>query len=148
MISLTFKKLAVSALFLVSFMGFGVVFSPTPVSAAPCEPSVFFGLPAWYKYLETEKVPDPLTGGETCNVEMRGIEGTWLIIAAVIEIMLRLAAMVAVGFIIYGGVTYILSQSQPDKVKQALKTTINAVVGLVIAIIAAALVSFIAGSFK
>lgn len=146
--SLMVKKVLVSFVFLLSFLSFGSVFVTVPASAAPCDTSTFFGLPAWYKYLNTEVAVDPLLGGETCDVELRGIEGVWLVVAAVIEIMLRVAAMVAVVFIIYGGVTYILSQSQPDKVSQALKTTINAVIGLIIAIAATALVSFIAGSFK
>ena len=140
------RSVVVSALFLFSFMTFSVVFTPAPVSAAPCSESVFFGLPTWYKYLETEVVPDPVTGNNTCNVSIEGIGDVWLIVAAVIDMLLRVAAMIAVAFIIYGGVSYILSQSQPDKVSQALKTTINAVVGLIVAIVATAAVSFLAGS--
>lgn len=114
----------------------------------PCDSSSLFGLPTWYKYLETETVSNDLTGGNTCDVRLQGIGDVWLVVAAVIEILLRVAALIAVGFIIYGGVLYIISQSQPDKTKQALKTVINALIGLVISVAAAALVSFLAGSFN
>lgn len=108
----------------------------------------FFGLPQWHKYLQNkEQVNDPLTGGTSCNIKINGLNDIWLVGAAILEILLRVAALVAVGFIIYAGVLYIISQSQPDKVSMALKTAINAVIGLTISIAAAALVSFIAGRF-
>jgi hypothetical protein len=142
------KKLMVSIMFFLSFLSFTNLFAPVFVSAEACSQSSFFGLPTWYKYLETEKVQDNLTGGFTCNVKIEGIGDVWLVVAAIIDIMLRLAALLAVGFIIYGGVLYILSQSQPEKTKQALMTVINAVIGLVIAIIATGVITFVAGSFN
>jgi hypothetical protein len=113
-----------------------------------CDANSFFGLPQWYKYLDSQKSVDPLTGAETCDVELNNIASVLLIAAAVIEIMLRVASLVTLGFIVYGGVLYIVSQSQPEKTSQALKTVLNAIIGLVITIAAAALVSFIAGSFN
>ncbi len=115
----------------------------------PCSSTTsFLGFPYWYKYLDTQLNYDTNSGLISCDIQLNSINDVWLVVAAIIEILLRLSALLAVGFIIYGGVLYILSQSQPDKVNQALKTTINAVIGLVIAISATALVTFLAGSFN
>lgn len=101
----------------------------------------FFGFPHWYKYLDG--ISDP---AGNCSPSINGISDTWLIIAAAIEILLRVAAIVAVAFVIYSGILYVVSQGSPDKTGQAKNTLINAVVGLAIAVMAAAIVSFAAKS--
>ncbi|MEI9913692.1 MAG: hypothetical protein WDN66_01675 [Candidatus Saccharibacteria bacterium] len=71
-----------------------------------------------------------------------------MIVAAVIEILLRLAALIAVGFIIYAGIQYSTSQGNPDTTRKALSALLSAVIGLLICVASAALVAFIAGSFN
>ena len=105
-----------------------------------CTGGGLFGFPTWYKYLDSET----LTGG--CSPKVAGINDIWLIVAAVIEIMLRLAAIVAVVYIIWAGFEYLTSQAEPAKLTKARQTLISALVGLVIAILATAVVNFIAGS--
>jgi len=46
-----------------------------------------------------------------------------------------IAGLVLLGFIIYGGITYLLSQGVPGKVEQAQKTIVNAMIGFVIVIL-------------
>lgn len=102
--------------------------------------SHFLGFPTWYEY-----VHDP----NNCSViKIDKLSDIWLIVAAVIEILLRIAALAAIGFIIAGGFQYVTSQGEPDKTNQARSTIINALVGLVIAIMAATIVNFIAGSIS
>jgi hypothetical protein len=116
--------------------------------AVPCQPGgSLLGLPTWYKYLDGQRVMDDSTGIEICQPVFDGANDIWKVVAAVLEVLLRVGSLIAIGFVVYGGVTYILSQGAPDKTKQALQTIINALVGLVISIIAAALVGFIAGRF-
>lgn len=116
--------------------------------AAPCQPGgSFLGLPTWYKYLEGQQVDDEATGASNCQPTLQGANDIWKVVAAVLEMLLRVASLVAIGFVVYGGITYIVSQGSPDKTKEALKTIISALVGLVISIIAAAVVGFIAGRF-
>ncbi len=110
--------------------------------------NIFFGLPLWYKYLDQQTVRDSTSGVDVCNAKLNGISDIWLIVAAVIEALLRVASLVAIGFTIYGGIQYMISQGAPDKTKQSQATVINAFVGLVISIVAAAIVSFIAGRFN
>ena len=44
-----------------------------------------------------------------CAPVMSGINDIWLIVAAIIEILTRIAVLVAVFFVMYGGVKYITS---------------------------------------
>ncbi len=134
--------------FMYSFLLVGIFFGSARAYAARCAQSSFLGFPTWYKYLDSNIDTDPLTNATVCNLDIKGINDTWLIIAAVIEILLRVAALVAICFIIYGGVSYVISQGAPDKTKQAQSTAINALVGLTITVIASAAVSFIANSFN
>lgn len=147
------KILVYLQLTLFSAFTFVIVGGVRPVYAASCPGGSLLGLPSWHKHLEgvqTDEI-DPITGTTTgnkvCSPQIDGLSDIWKIVAAVLELLLRLASLIAIGLVVYGGVTYITSQGSPDKTKQALKTIINALVGLVISIIAAALVGFIAGRF-
>jgi hypothetical protein len=109
--------------------------------AANCKAG-FFGFPHWYEYLNVS-VQDG-----TCSVtDFKFPADLTLVALAVAEILLRLAGLVAVGFIIYGGIKYVISQGEPDGVQQAQNTVINACIGLVIAIFSTAIVAFIGNTF-
>lgn len=112
--------------------------------ATVCPGGGFLGLPTWYEYLSG--TTDSVT--HLCTPQISGLMDIWLIVAAVIDILLRIAALVAVAFVIYGGFSYITSQGEPDKTSQARGTIISALVGLVIAVMAAVIVGFIATSIK
>lgn len=107
----------------------------------------FFGLPSWHKYLDKVAVTDEHGLTTACTPRIQHINDIWLIVASVIDIMLRLAALAAIVMVIYGGIQYIMSQDQPDKTKKALGTIINALIGLVIAVAATTMITFIAGRF-
>lgn len=100
----------------------------------------FFSLTPWYEYLEGET---DAFGKCIPQVKLTESNDIWLILLAVIDSLLKIAALVAVGFVIYGGIQFVISQGEPDKTNAARNTIINALVGLVIAIIAAGLISFI-----
>lgn len=134
------------AISMVSSLLFGMVaYVPSTVHAvAPACDNSILGLPTWYKYLESEPYPD-------CSIIMPADpngQNDWakvagLVAVAIIEVMLRIASMIAVGFVIYGGFRFIASQGEPDNAKAARETVINAIVGLVITIVAASIISFI-----
>lgn len=108
-----------------------------------CVPQVsksLLSFPTWYQFLPGTK--DPVTGA--CTPELTKLTDVWLVVAAVINILLRLSAILAVFFVIYGGVQYILSQGSPEKTDQARKTIISAMVGLGIAITASLIIGFLA----
>ena len=112
-----------------------------------CSGGSFLGFPTWHKYLKGETYNDLETAKSPCRPTLSGLSDVWKIVAAVIEVMLRIAGLAAIGFVIYGGALYLVSQGSPEKTKAALSTVVGAIIGLVIAIVSTALVSFIAGRF-
>ncbi len=112
------------------------------VAHAACDNSLL-GLPTWHAYLEKDPNTCEITGPKADDIRFDWEKGIPLVLLALTEIALRLGSLVAVGFVIYGGFRYILSQGDPEKAKSARQTIINAMIGLVIAIAAAAIVAFI-----
>lgn len=111
---------------------------------AVCEVSGnFFSFPTWHKYLSLVNTED-----KSCHVHLQSIWDVWLIGAAIIEMLIRVAAMIAIVMIVWGGVRYIQSRGDPNNTKQALNTILAAVGGLVISVVATVMISFIAGSIN
>lgn len=108
----------------------------------------FFGFPKWYKYLDSQT--STVDGRAVCSPTLNGLNDIWLIVLAIIEILLRIAIMVAIAFVLVGGFKFITSRGEanPDKVGQARKTVIDALIGVAIAVTAIAVVSFLARSFQ
>lgn len=143
------QRLKIFLLTLIASFSLFTVVLPTTAQAAACsnDSASFLGLPTWYKYLTLKSEE-----GGGCSVELPQKDGQtdWgqsagRVGLAIVEILLRIGAIVAVGYIIYGGYRYILSQGEPDNVKKAQGTILNAVIGLVITMMATALVSLIGG---
>lgn len=107
--------------------------------ASDCKTSGLLGFPYWYKYISRPPA---------CQPQLTGLNDIWLIVAAIVEILLRIAAIAAVAYIIYGGAMYITSQGEPDKAQAARKTLIGALTGLIISVLATVIISFIAGSIQ
>jgi hypothetical protein len=78
-----------------------------------------------------------------CEVQNFGIKDLPLIGLAAVDIALRIAAFIAVGYVIYGGVQFVAAQGETDRTKKARQTVINALIGLVIALMSTAIVAFI-----
>lgn len=55
-------------------------------------------------------------------------------IAKVFDILTLVAVILTVGFIIYGGIKYVMSEGDATKIKEAQSTITYAILGLVIAI--------------
>lgn len=70
------------------------------------------------------------------------------VITTIINVMLFIAGALAVIMIIYGGIRYITAHGDEKQVKVAKDTIVYSVVGLIIAILAYALVTFIFNRFK
>lgn len=114
--------------------------------AASCGGGSFLGFPHWYQYLNCQTVK--VQGQPTQQLpQLDHINDIWLIVAAIIEILLRVAGIAAIILVIWGGAQYMTSQGEPDKTNKAKTTIMNALIGLLIAILAAAIVDFIAGRF-
>ncbi len=97
----------------------------------------FFNFPTWYQYLN----PHDVQG--VCTVDFAFPNSIPLVALAIVDILLRVAAMVAIGFVIYGGIKYTTSQGEPQALANARETIIGALAGLAIATVATAAISFI-----
>ena len=104
-------------------------------------------IPKWYEYLSY--TPDAL---HNCSISLSimkdstsapSFAGFLLIGLAVLDMVIHLAGVIAVGFVVYGGLQYMTSQGEPDRVEKAKNTLMNALIGLVIVIVAIPVVAFI-----
>lgn len=129
------------------------IFKIFAVTSCDLPDSTLFGMPSWYKYLDgMQTTPDDSIvgsggGGSVCTPQITALSDVLLIGASVLEMLIRLAAMVAIVMIIWGGIKYVTSQGEPDKTEQARGTIINGVVGMIIAVAATATINFVAGRF-
>lgn len=97
----------------------------------------FFGLPPWYRNL-TEGDCEITKPADDPNGLARFI-GT--ILLNLLEGAFIIAGYVALFFILKGGFLYIVSTGASDKMASAKKTLMNAIIGLVICILAAMVVN-------
>lgn len=65
------------------------------------------------------------------------------IVGGVINVFLGVLGVIALGFVIYGGFVWMTAAGNEEKIAQAKKTLQNAVIGLVIILMSAAIVNFI-----
>jgi hypothetical protein len=114
-------------------------------AVSACKSSVFFGLVPWYQYLKLDSSCDTLgihilpTAGTSSDIP--------LILLAIVDDLLRIAGIVAIGFVIYASIQYITSNGNPEHSGKALSTLINALIGMGIAIVAVTVVSYLGSTF-
>jgi hypothetical protein len=124
---------------LFGLLGMGLV-SSTPVSAACNER--FLTFPAWYRGINDKS--------NECNITMpSGKDGLakfiWTIVLNIVEIMIQVVAYISIGYIMWGGYTYMRSMGSPENIKRAKDMIQNAIIGLVLSIVAVIAVSFVIG---
>jgi len=98
----------------------------------------FLYFPTWYRGLDCDA-----DGNINIGQGTDPSKSIFTIALNIIDIALRIAGILAVGFVIWGGFQYVLARGEPEKAKQALDTILKAVIGVVIAMIAAMVVSFV-----
>jgi hypothetical protein len=163
------RKIIQTTLIIFIALTFQVMFSPAQsnannaipsgakIAAAACDipsgggaitSSIFV---PWYKYLGNdrsgecklqlpEKTTDCSDGKSTCTDLTKTAT---LVSIAIIELLTRVSALVAVGFIIYGSFQYITSQGEPEGIRNAKSTIINAVIGFIIVVLSIAIIQFL-----
>jgi TRAP-type C4-dicarboxylate transport system permease small subunit len=101
----------------------------------------FLGLIPWYQYLPLHPAPDC-----TLNLDLTSYSNwnqLWLVAMAVVDDLLRLAGLIAVAIVIWGGIKLMTSSGNPQNVKQARETLLNAAIGIAIAAIAINVVNYL-----
>ena len=111
-----------------------------PVSAA-CSDAGVLGITPWYRGLQKE-----VQGSCQIKSPANGEVGKFVttIVLNVLQAGFTIAAYVAIFFIIKGGFLYIVSAGSSQGMEDGKKTITNAVIGLVIVLLAVAIINTIA----
>lgn len=117
--------------FAVLMIGVGLLFSQftllnTDVYAAAdqCGEEHFMGLRAWYDGV------DAVCNGTQPDDPEEIREMIWKITLNIVTMILQIAGYVSVGFVIWGGYLYMLSNGDPGKVANGKKTITRALIGV------------------
>lgn len=113
-----------------------------------CNTGVSF-FPRWYDGLcKNGEILSPNQVGSSGSgtEKTAGNLGTWITIIAlnIVSMLLYAVGYTSLGFIIYGGFKYMTSGDNSSGQAAARKTILNAVIGLVLSIMAVAIVKFVA----
>jgi hypothetical protein len=124
-----------------------------PASAAACDTGSLTFFPRWYDGLcdgkGNIKSPQQMSGGSGDAAGQTANKlGAWVTIIAlnIVAMLLYAVGYVSLGFIIYGGFKYMTSGDNSSGTAAARKTILNAVIGLILSIMAVAIVNFVAGA--
>lgn len=126
-----------------------IVVIATALSYAPavyaCPSDTLLGIPAWYKDLQAA---DCSVKPPAQTADGAGLRNFIVKIALnVIQAALVIVGYIAAFFVIKGGFLYIMSQGEPSGIESAKKSIANALIGLIIALLSAAIVNAVAGIF-
>lgn len=120
------KKVLISLAVMVS-MAIGVIAQPAWAEGTLCT---------------DPNIPPELTDAAGCNTTTSADA----VVNNVIEIVIGVLGLVAVFVMIYGGFTYMTSTGDASKVQRGKNIIIYGLVGLVVAILAYAIVKFVGGA--
>lgn len=90
--------------------------------------------------LQFAKKPDQVASGDELNTDLRGT------VIQIINAVIGILAVVCVIVMIVGGVNYMTSNGDAGKVKKGKDTILYGVIGLVVCVLAFAIVNFVIDS--
>ena len=101
----------------------------------------FFGLMPWFQYLPLHPAPDcslnlDLTSSANWNQ-------LWLVAMALVDDLLRLAGIIAVFMVLWGGFRLMTSAGEPQNIKHARETILNAIIGIAIPAVSISVVGYL-----
>ena len=113
---------------------------PTAGNTGSCTGDLasFLGLKSWDACLQKDANNVP---------QFKDLTDLWRIAIVIIEDIIKIGGYLAVGYMIWGGFKYVKSQGDPGEITQSRTIITNSVIGLIIVLIAVAIVQFIAGTF-
>ena len=130
----SFKK-AISSLLLVPAIALSLgLFAPTVANAQACNEAASGGLAAGAECSKGAGTANSLFGGEG-------------IFTLIVNILLYIIGAIAVIMLIIGGIRYVTSGGNATAVTAAKNTILYAIVGIIIALLAYAIVNFVLTSF-
>lgn len=87
------------------------------------------------------------TTDAVCNEAKKGTDGAPVLVQQLINTLLYVIGIIAVIVIIVGAIRYVTSDGDSNKVSSAKNTILYAVIGLVVAMLAFAIVNFVVAQF-
>lgn len=138
------KKIILALAILVASIATSITLLPQDTYAAACEQpgQHILGLRAWY---------DGIATGDPCTVPSDAFKGednikknVWLVVLNIASSVLGVVGYLAICFVIWGGYQYILARGDPGKVVRGKKTIVNALIGLVVCVLASTISGMIA----
>lgn len=105
-------------------------------AAVKCAHTFFF-IPPWWEYINPAKI------GADCSIAFSFPNDLLAVGLAIVDMLLRVAGLVAIVSIIIAGVGYITAAGQVEKTASARKRIYNALIGLAVVTIASGVVAFI-----
>lgn len=136
------------------FMAAGSIFIPSPASAFNADTDCKKGT-MYYNYHHTDDkagltAPKPKAEISTladCNLPGSSTDFKLMDTAAtIINVIVGVTGIIAVVVIVIGGILYVTSTGDATKAKRAQHTILYGIVGLIIALLAFAIVNFVLGS--
>lgn len=124
------KKMIIASL--VAITTIGVALFALPAYAASCGDGTAAG--------------EAMCGVSQIDTSNTNSDTVYDTVKTIINVLLFIVGIIAVIMIIWGGISYVLSAGAADKAKKARDTIVYSVVGLVVAIIAFAIVQFVFSS--
>jgi hypothetical protein len=131
------------------FVGSSLIWLSTPVSAlessapahqvAVCTGNNFFGFSSWDACLPRTSDGSP---------KITKLQDVWLVIIPLIEGLIKAAAYVGAAVMFFAIIRFITARGDMGKVKNAIETIRDAVIGLIICLLSIAIVQFVAGRFS
>jgi hypothetical protein len=114
-------------------------------SSTPACPT-FLLMRAWYcDLLQSDNInlKEVVSDGTTTSNQIALTAFIWTVILNIASDLFILVGYLSIAFIIFGGYSYLLSRGNPEEVKKGKKIITSAVIGLIIAILAASIVNTI-----
>lgn len=141
-------RLALTGLVVISTLSFTTALTfPTTSSAAGSCSGSFLTFPAWYNGLQSSSdctfTPKTNSNGSV-NFQLT----ITIIVLNVVDIILQLVGYASAIMLIVGGFKYMTAAGASDQMAGAKKTITNAIIGLVISILSAAIINMIVGAFS
>lgn len=111
-----------------------------------CEANVFLGFRPWYKGLATRDDNDKCVIGKPATSDSGTTNWApfvWVVVMNIIYDVSLVAGITATGFIIYGGLSYVMSEGDPNKAAKGKNIIQGAVIGLILTIFASVITNTI-----
>ncbi len=113
----------------------------------------FLTFPVWYRGLNPSagdcSIIDPNQLNTASNGANNGLSNfIWRVVLNILDMALQLVGYIAVGFILYGGFTMVISSGAPEVMAKGRKTVLDAIIGLIISIASVGIINLVMGIIK